>query len=130
MVAGPGRGSAIDLLGVARRAQAEEGLAGGLELERCGILVAERATGASDERACACGLVRRLERLPGTSGVAQRDERPARVPPRERDLATRPGRQRADRLAVLRRGDLAEHVTRSRCRVDVARRHHDLDARR
>ena len=82
------RGQRVEASEVRRRARARRTIAGGLELERGGVLVAERAAREPDELARARGLVRRVELLPQLRRVAQR--RPARRGRRRRRAATAP----------------------------------------
>ena len=62
--AGPGRG----------RRRAVEGPAGGVQLHRRRVLVAEGAAGQPDQHPGPCRLVRRLQLPPGRPGAAQRDQ--------------------------------------------------------
>ena len=86
------------------RTEALEDDARRLELQRCGVFVAQRAAGLADQHARPCDLVRRLQRMPDLARTPQRSEGRLRVALRDVDRALRMGDQcrRASRCRTLR----------------------------
>src|SRR5918996_1191670 len=103
-----------------------EHVAGRLELERRGVLVAERAARLRDEESSPRRVVRRAQVLPRLPGTPQGDECGARLSVSELDGSTGVRDERGEHRALVAPGDLLELVAAGARLLFLAGGQHDL----
>ena len=120
----------IDTCDLGCGAELLERVAGGLELHRLGVVVAQRGAGETEQDTRARRLVGRLELLPRPPGASERRDRAAGIPLGERERASGVRGRRGEQLAPLPRRDLIELSTGGSRRFEVSDRKGDLYRRR